>query len=107
MAQTATSDRARDLVNDLLTRAERIEALSRHNGRDTATESSVYRFEDPIGSLLDVRVTPTTSETTAAVRVIHKAPIAYGSRPGAYTTAEVRALRSHLLDAFAATEAAP
>jgi hypothetical protein len=97
---TKTDTRARALIHDLLTKAEHTESLSRRNGWDTTTHSSVYPGRELVDHLLDIRLALTDSEDPQAGTVIDEALAEYGRRPGACTTTEVRELCDRIVAAL-------
>lgn len=104
MPTTATRDHIQRLVQTLLSEAERTESLSRRNGWDTENQSSAYPGGELVDSLLDIRAA-TSSDDTRVTEIVDGALAEYGHRPGACTTAEVRALCSSLLEAITDTGA--
>jgi hypothetical protein len=96
MTQTITNHSAEELVRKLRDEVERVEAVSRRNGWDTAHQGSVYPGGVLVDSLLDLRSVLREGPDAAAVAVVDEALREYGRRPGACTTTEVRELCERL-----------
>lgn len=100
MTQTTTPERPQNLVRALMRAAEQTEARSRRNGWDIENQSSVYPGGELVDALRDIRGALADTGNHRADAVVDKAPTEYGRRPGACTTAEVRALCGSPLEAL-------